>query len=292
MSRATASPKLDRTISLSDGRRLAYSEWGDLDGRPVVLINGTPASRLMCPDEEATEAAGVRLLTIDRPGYGGSAPRPGRTALDCVEDFVELADQLELPPVPVIGWSGGGPYALAMAARLPTRILAVGLAAAVGPLEHPGSPLLEIYSAEDRALIALLERDRAAGIAAIEERDAWFTAEGWEAMFAESWGPADDRVLADPTKLEALKGLTREAARQGSVGYVADEVAEYTLAGFSVGEIAQPVHIWCGEDDAAWARVTADHLATAIPRATLVLYPDEAHLFPFDHWAEMLTAVL
>ena len=292
MSRATASPKLDRIIRLEDGRRLAYSEWGDLDGRPVVLINGTPASRLLCPDEEATEAAGVRLVTIERPGYGLSDPRPGRTALDCVDDFVELADHLGLPPVPVIGWSGGGSYALALAARLPDRISAVGLAAGVGPLEHPGSALLAVYSTEERAMIDLLEHDRAAGIAAVEANDAWFTADGWEAMFSESWGVADDRVLSDPVRLEALKTLTREAARQGSAGYVADHVAEYSLAGFSVAAIARPVILWCGEDDAAWARTTADYLATAIPHSTLVLYPDEAHLFPFDHWGEMLAAVL
>jgi len=75
MAKATAAPKADRTIRLPDGRGLAYSEWGDLAGRPVVLLHGTPGSRLICLDEDATLAAGVRLLTMDRPGYGLSDPR-------------------------------------------------------------------------------------------------------------------------------------------------------------------------------------------------------------------------
>jgi len=106
MTQATASPKADGTIRLRDGRRMAYCEWGDLDGWPVVLLHGQPGSRLFCPDEEATQAAGTRLITIDRPGYGLSDPRPGYAIMDWASDYVELADQLELPPCPVVGWSG------------------------------------------------------------------------------------------------------------------------------------------------------------------------------------------
>lgn len=76
MTTATATPKVDRTIRLQDGRQMAYSEWGALDGEPVVVLHGAPGSRLFCPDEQATEAARVRLLTIDRPGYGRSDPTP------------------------------------------------------------------------------------------------------------------------------------------------------------------------------------------------------------------------
>ena len=92
VARATASPGADGTVTLRDGRALAYAELGDLSGRPVVLLHGMPGSRLLCPDEDATRAAGVRLITMDRPGYGGSDPRPGRTVLDWVDDYAEFAD--------------------------------------------------------------------------------------------------------------------------------------------------------------------------------------------------------
>ena len=270
---------------------MAYAEWGDLTGRPLVFLHGTPASRLLCLDEEATEAAGVRLLTVDRPGYGLSDPQPGRTVLGWVDDFIELADRLDLMPCPVVGWSGGGPYALALGFRLPDRITRVGLAAASGPPDSiPG--ILEVgFSAGGRAAFELLRRDYTAGVAAIEERGSWFSGDGWATMFAESWGPADDRVLADPATLVAMKTLTREAARQGYAGYVADTIAEDLPWRFSVSDIAQPVHIWYGESDSAWVRITADYLVGSMRDVTVVRYPDEAHLFPFAHWGEMLAAL-
>ena len=140
MPRATASPNVDRTIELRDGRQVAYCEWGDPGGRPVIFLHGSPASRLFCPDDDATRTAGVRLLTVDRPGYGRSDPQPDRMLLDWPHDFVELADQLDLPPCPVIGWSGGGRYAMALGVGAPDHITSVGLVASVGPiLQVPGA---------------------------------------------------------------------------------------------------------------------------------------------------------
>ena len=110
-------------------------------------------------------------------------------------------------------------------------------------------------------------------------------------MFAGSWGAADDRVIADPANLGAMKSMVHEAARQGPAGRVVDEVTELLPRGFSVTQIKQPVHIWCGALDSIDTRMTADYLAGAIPRATLVTYPDAAHLFAFDYWAEMLVAL-
>jgi pimeloyl-ACP methyl ester carboxylesterase len=292
MDRTTGTPKADRTIRLRDGRQLAYAEWADLAGRPVVLLHGTPGSRLICLDEDATVAAGVRLITVDRPGYGLSNPRAGRTVLGWVDDFIEFAEKLELPPCPVIGWSGGGPYALALGFRLPDRITGIGLAAARGPID-PVPGMLEASVPEGaRAAFRLLRQDYAAGVAAIEDGDAWFSGDGWERTFARSWGDADDRVLADPATLEAMKTLIREAARQGPAGYVADHIAETLPWSFSLSEITQPVHIWYGESDEPWVPMSADYLVANIPDVTLVTYPGEAHLFPFDHWAEMLAAMI
>ncbi len=79
MTRVTAVPRFDSVVALRDGRSLAYAEWGDPLGRPVVLFHGQPGSRLLCPDADATESAGVRLITVDRPGYGRSDPE-SRTA--------------------------------------------------------------------------------------------------------------------------------------------------------------------------------------------------------------------
>jgi pimeloyl-ACP methyl ester carboxylesterase len=81
MPRLSVTPRASGLVTLRDGRRLAYAEWGDLGGRPVVMFHGNPASRLQCPDDDGSVAAGVRLVTVDRPGFGGSTPEPGRTHL-------------------------------------------------------------------------------------------------------------------------------------------------------------------------------------------------------------------
>ena len=289
MTRATASPQRDGAMRLRDGRQLAYSEWGDLAGNPMVLVLGMPCSRLLCPDEEATQAAAVRLITFDRPGYGLSDPRPGATLLNLAEDFVDLADQLDLPPCPVVGWSVGGVYAMALGFALPDRVPTIGLAASRAPIEQ-NRDLIATFPAAIRAAAELLWRDRASGIAAIEELRSSFSGDGWEAMFAESWGEADDRLLSNPATLLAMKTLFREAARQGSAGFVADSIAIYSPWGFSPAEIVQPVHLWGGELDTDVLRPETDYLAGTIPNATLVMFP-EGHLFPFNHWAEMLASL-
>ena len=84
----------DGGLSLPDGRNLAYAEWGTSSGPPVLLFHGGPGSRLFCPDYEATMSSGVRLITIDRPGFGGSDPQPGRTLLGWADDVSAFADAL------------------------------------------------------------------------------------------------------------------------------------------------------------------------------------------------------
>jgi pimeloyl-ACP methyl ester carboxylesterase len=193
----------------------------------------------------------------------------------------------------VIGWSAGAPSVLALGFGLPDRVTTLGLAAPGGLSGLiPGIAEAAGWSAGYRAVAELFARDRTAGIAALEEPYAWFSGDGWEAMFAESFGAADDRVLADPATLEAMKTLIREAARQGPAGRVADEIAELSPMGFSVSQISQPVHIWTGALDTIDIRMTADYLVNAIPEATLITYPDGAHLFPLDHWAEILAVLL
>jgi pimeloyl-ACP methyl ester carboxylesterase len=288
--KASSTPKLDRTIELADGRTLAYSEWGDLGGRPVVFLHGTPSSRLLCWDVDATEALGVRLVTVDRSGYGRSDPRADVTLLNWVDDYIELVDHLGLPSCPVLGHSGGGPYALACAYRLPERVSSLGLAASPGLIhETPGA--LDGLSPEERADYDLFRRDRVAGIEAIRRRCQWYDGEGWQTLFTESWGQADDRVLARPDVLEANKENMREGARQGSMGLALDYVVDAQPDGFSVADVRQEVHVWIGDSDAAVAPFHADYLVSTIPRATLVSFPGGGHLFPFDWWGDMLAAL-
>jgi pimeloyl-ACP methyl ester carboxylesterase len=111
---------LRATAELHDGRRLGYAEWGPADGTPVLGFLGTSLSSLAHLGEDAPRAAGVRLVLVDRPGYGRSDHQPGRTLLDWPADVAELADALAIERFAVFGMSGGGPYAAACGTHSPT----------------------------------------------------------------------------------------------------------------------------------------------------------------------------
>jgi pimeloyl-ACP methyl ester carboxylesterase len=114
----------DHDVRLADGRVLRTRDRGAADGRPVFLLHGGLGSRLVLDPLSATAAAGLRLLSYDRPGFGGSTPQPGRTVADTAADVAAIADQLHLDGFAVWGESGGGPFALACAALLPDRVVA------------------------------------------------------------------------------------------------------------------------------------------------------------------------
>ena len=120
------------TITTSDGRTLAYCEWGDPAGLPVFSLHGTPGSRLSRhPDEDVYRQSGVRVITYDRPGYGASTRHPGRRVADASADVAAIADALGLQRFAVFGGSGGAPHSLACGALMPDRV--TRCASVVGP---------------------------------------------------------------------------------------------------------------------------------------------------------------
>src|SRR5215203_315495 len=117
---------MDRKLSTAGGRRLGIAELGDPDGTPVLWCHGGPGSRLepLWLDDPAARA-GVRLIGVDRPGYGMSDALPGRSISDGVTDMIVVADALSIDRFATVGCSTGGSYALAAAAVEPDRVLAV-----------------------------------------------------------------------------------------------------------------------------------------------------------------------
>jgi pimeloyl-ACP methyl ester carboxylesterase/glycosidase len=289
----TAVPARDRRLRLRDGRQLAYAEWGVPDGSPVLLLHGMPGSRLLCPDELATTAAGVRLIAFDRPGYGGSDPRPGRTIVDGADDIEELIGKLDLPPLPVVGWSSGGPYALACAARISKLVSAIGVVAGDGPPDDvPGAR--NEASPELRALADAVRSDPAAATASVVERLAWYAANPASIIDGVANDPddPDTAIRALPAVADALRAMFVEGARQGAAGYVEDWIATIRPWGFALADIDRDVHLWWGDGDRLTSRAHTDHLATMLPRAHLTIYPGEGHSIAITHWADILDALL
>ena len=101
------------TAKASDGRTLAFVQRGAPDGVPVIVCHGTPGSRrARHPDPQMYERHGVKMVAYDRPGYGGSDPKIGRSVADAASDIAAIADQLGFDRFAVVGGSGGAPHAL------------------------------------------------------------------------------------------------------------------------------------------------------------------------------------
>ena len=116
-----------------DGRTLTYCLWGPADGAPVFWLHGAPGSRFMRHRDESYERTGARVITYDRPGYGGSTRLPGRPVVHAAADVVAIADALEFGEFAVGGVSGGGPHALAVAAQCGGRVARCATVVGIGP---------------------------------------------------------------------------------------------------------------------------------------------------------------
>jgi len=130
---------VQRTVRTPDGRTLAVEDCGDPAGRPVLVHMGTPNSRhLYGPNVRDAAERGLRLISCDRPGYGGSSPQPGRTVADCAGDVRMICAELGIDRLATWGISGGGPHVLACAALLPDLVTAAASLASLAPLDADG----------------------------------------------------------------------------------------------------------------------------------------------------------
>ena len=288
----------DDAIRLSDGRRLAYAEWGKPQGSCVFMFHGTPHSRVWCPDETVTASSNVRLVTVDRPGIGGSDVLPRRTFGAWPSDVVELADALRVEKFGVLGWSAGGPYAAVCAARIPARLTGVGIACSrhlsqFNIAENPSAG--EELEADDREMFELAQRDpNAAARAAADQHREWVqelrsrpevVLEGYETPAGDRW------FFEDEERRRAFLDAVRESVRQGPEAFAWEAIDVWLPWGFRVADIATEVHLWHGAQDPIVERRHVDFIVQTLPNARLTVWNDSGHQGVARHCGEILEAV-
>jgi pimeloyl-ACP methyl ester carboxylesterase len=272
---------LEGSANLSDGRRLGYTEWGPRDGFPVLGFLGTPLSRLAHLGEEAPYAAGVRLILVDRPGYGDSDFQPGRTLLDWPADVDQLADALGLERFAVFGMSGGAPHAAACSHALRDRITALGLVSSPGPVwDRP--QLRYSLPLHRQPLYELAARDRDAAARVLLE-DARAQLDRVARGVDQPASPDD--VAPRERFLAATLATTPE-------GYAHDLLLLFVSPwGFAPEEISVPTQIWHGDRDPAVPFAVAEFYAATIPDSSLHNLSGEGHLVLWSHAEEILAAL-
>lgn len=268
-------------VNTPDGRLLTAAAFGPHDGHPVVSHHGTPGSRLLTPPEPGLlDRLGVRLLTYDRPGYGGSQPRPGRRVADAAADVAAVADAFGVHQFAVTGWSGGGPHALATAALLPERVTRCALLASVGPLDGPGLDFFAGMSEENIEEFDAALSGRAALEALLDPVAAAVTDDvgAFLAAFAADLPAVDADLVRRPDFEQLLATLFGEAMRPGTDGWVDDDLAFVRRWGVDLSSITVPVSVWQGSADLMVPFAHGRWLADAVPGARPHLLDGEGHL--------------
>lgn len=271
----------ERTVTAPDGRELRICDAGAPEGLAVIVHHGTPMSRLLFrPCIEDAKKRGIRLIGYDRPGYGGSTPRPGRIVADAADDVAAIADALGIDRLATWGISGGGPHTLACAALLPERVIAAASLASVAPYPAEG---LDWFAGMGEANVTefglALE-----GSATLEpflrgERDAMLAAGpgGLAEAMRTLLSPADEAVFSG----EAAEYMF-EALRVGSEarldGWLDDDIAFTKPWGFELDQIEVPVLLWQGAEDRFVPFAHGEWLARRIPTVDARLSPDDGHL--------------
>jgi pimeloyl-ACP methyl ester carboxylesterase len=279
------------TITLRDGRRLAYLDAPAPVGAPVLFLHGLPSCRLMRPDDRLTAQLGARLISFDRPGFGRSDPRPGRSLGDTADDIVALIDSLGIDRTYVAAPSGGGPAALAFAHRAPDRIRAVALIGAVGPIDSPGALAGITFERRvgfwlARHLPSMLRWTIARRTKGGRDMNAFFDS------YTKHNPPVDQAILARPEIREMFLASYTESLRQGADAFAWEVQLTARPWGFPLSAIRVPVAVWHGGQDNSIPPVMGKRIATAIPGAQLHLRSDESHLFFLSRWHEILSDLL
>jgi pimeloyl-ACP methyl ester carboxylesterase len=257
---------MSETVRLPDGRELCYAITGDPAGPPVFYFHGWPASRL---EAALAKDLPVRLIAVDRPGFGGSSPQPGRRLLDWPSDVAVLADRLGIGRCHVVGVSGGAPYAVACAAVMP-RLMGVALISPVPPLSGR-------YAPTDKTLGPSLSKLRQLGL---RRRLGWSVIA--VARFAIGAGLLDPRRAltagfspsdAACVSLEiglAITGSWREGLRNGVSGAVLDARIYASDWEINLASLRTPVSIWHG---------SADRIVLVAALSGYAALPGQRHVF-------------
>ena len=277
-----------QTISLKDGRTLAFAEYGDPKGKPMFFFHGWPSSRLFAAKHEAlAKKLHIRIVSPDRPGYGLSDYYADRTFLDWPDDVTALADHLKIKKFAIMGQSGGGPYAAVCAYKIPERItkagIVVGLAPIVGPQSLEGMMWMSKVGWINYGRFPIVRRLAVV----IQYVNTFYGLHfGFHKYFFGA--KADRKLYRDPEVQESILANYRAAFRQGIRGPELDLKLYTTDWGFDVCHIKAKTFLWYGQEDRNVSINMANYYAKRIRGSKLTVYPGEGHFLSLLHMGEIL----
>ncbi len=276
-----ASAMREVRVSRPGGRIVAAREEGDLTGRPVFTLHGTPGSRFCYPPHIAdARRQGIRLIGYDRPGYGESTPQRGRRLEDVPADVAAIADHLGLERFGVWGHSGGGAPAIACAALLPRRVVGAACLAGTAPPDADGIDRMAGLGDANREDYELMHSDPARWEAKLQDDAAMIRNATPDQVepFLDSLLSDLDRKALTPELAAFFARQGREACRRGPEGMRDDALGDELPWRFDPGAIHVPLQVWHGAHDKFVPFAHGQWLAAHLPGAERHLLADEGHL--------------
>jgi pimeloyl-ACP methyl ester carboxylesterase len=287
-------PRFEGAVRLRSGRLLGYAEYGPASGRPLLWFHGTPGARRQIAPQARTLAQerGVRIVCVERPGVGESTPYVYGALVDFAADIEELCDALGIERFGVAGLSGGGPYALACAHEMPTRVVAAGVLGGVAPAVGPDA-VGGGANGLIRSLAPWVQRarqpvgDLLRGLVRLLEPLADQAVD----LFARLMPPGDQRVFEDTAVRLMFQEDLILGSRRNMQAMCLDVVMFGRHWGFALADIEVPVHLWYGDADIIVPLHHGEHLAERIPGAQLRVRAGEGHLGGLGASREVFDAI-
>ena len=277
-------------LVLPDGRTVGYAEYGEPNGYPVFLLHGNPGSRLswgLFPD--CPFIPGIRIIAPDRPGYGLSGFN--QQAIEYWPyDMSKLADHLGIDKFTILGVSGGGPYALVCAWKIPERLTGVGLVSSVGPytpesiegvikslrlLWKLAKPLFWLVRFQMFVMGIMAKRNPAKLMRRVRNLEL---------------SEKDAEIFDRPEIQNIFLKDFPEAYRQNGIGSAYDATIPDNWP-IPLKDIEIKVNIWSTEEDQLVGKM-GHYMASKLPNCEAVYVSDEGHLWILDHMEEVLNTVL
>lgn len=236
------SPAQQGHVVLSDGRRLAWSQWGAFNDRPVLFCTGAGMSGSLGFAEAELDTLGICLIGIDRPGLGRSSPDPEGTLVTWASDVSSLIDSLELKDPLVVGFSQGAPFAFQLASVAAVRAVAVvagqddfGFKTVFQQLPLPVASMIDQLRADRKGFESTIEASANAG---------WL----WTLIMSMS-SEIDRLIYGEERFASAYQACLNEGFSQGGGGYTRDLVNTWSPWPFRLEELRVPVDVWYGRQD-------------------------------------------
>ncbi|MFC7097672.1 alpha/beta fold hydrolase [Halobaculum marinum] len=260
------------SVSVTERGTVSYAEYGDPDGSPAVFLHGTPGSRVLAAlFDDAAREFGVRVVSVDRPGYGRSTPWPSRSLAD-TETFVEaVLDDVGVDRAGVVAFSGGGPHALALAATAPDRVREVDVVSGAVPTASGVDTPTPIR------VLGTLARRTPRLLGTLLRGQAWLAGRASPAVVLAQYTTGDEHELTDReaaiVRRDFVTAFDRGAA--GAVTELATTTGEWDIP---LEAVECPVRLWHGDDDTNVPLAGAERLAARLPTAVVHQIEGADHL--------------